>query len=348
MARSVSSERLGLLTAAQIGAALARFGLGEFVDAAVVPFGLFGQNVFVTSTDGLYVLRGAPHYPWQFPHERHMARLLHERTAAPVPWPYLLDPADDIFGWSYALMPRLPGRQLADPAVIAGLAPGERRGVAVALGEMLARIHALTWPVAGRYDPAADAILPFDGGYEAWVVDDVRRHLARSRGHSTRTTAADVAWVEAVIAAAVEAPDDADPPRVVMNDYKEGNAVVLPDAGSPGGWRVSGVFDLMEAHVGNREMDLCRQVALYLEAGRPELAEAFVRAYDRARPLPPGAAARFPLFMLRDRLIVWEYVQRTDPKARSGRGTLRDWAGPFLAFRLPGIRYGGAGGRPGG
>jgi aminoglycoside phosphotransferase (APT) family kinase protein len=336
MERSISSERLGLLTAAQFGAALARFGLGEFVDAEIVPFGLFGQNVFVTSTDGSYVLRGAPHYPWQFPHERHMARLLHERAEAPVPWPYLLDPTDDIFGWSYALMRRLPGRQLADPAVIAGLAPGERLGVAAALGEMLARIHAPTWPFAGRYDLAADAILPFDGGYGAWVVDGIRRKVALSRDYSARTTAADAAWVETVIAAAAEAPDDAGPPRVVMNDYKEGNVVVLPDAGSPGGWRVSGVFDLMEAHIGNREMDLCRQVALYLEAGRPELAEAFVRAYDRARPLPPGAAARFPLFMLRDRLIVWAYVQRTSPSARRERATLRDWAGPFLAFRLPG------------
>jgi len=51
----------------------------------------------------------APHYPWQFPKERLIARLLHERTRAPVSWPYLLDPSDDIFGWSYALMPRLPG-----------------------------------------------------------------------------------------------------------------------------------------------------------------------------------------------------------------------------------------------
>ena len=335
MARSVWSKRLGRLTAAQFGAALARFGLGEFVDAEVVPFGLFGQNVFVTSTDGAYVLRGVPHYPWQFPHERCMARLLHEGTEAPVPWPYLLDPADDIFGWSYVLMPRLPGLQLADPAVIAQLAPDERLGVAVALGEMLARIHALTWPYAGRYDLAADAIVPFASGYEAWAIDGIRRNVALSRDYSARTTAADAAWVEAVIASAAAAPTDAGLPRVVMNDYKEGNAVVMRDAGSPGGWRVSGVFDLMEAHVGNREMDLCRQVALYLEAGRPELVEAFVRAYDRGRPLPPGAATRFPLFMLRDRLIVWAYMQRTAPAAWRERGTLRDWAAPFLAFRLP-------------
>jgi aminoglycoside phosphotransferase (APT) family kinase protein len=253
-----------------------------------------------------------------------------------VPWPYLLDPADDIFGWSYVLMPRLPGLQLADPAVIARLSPDDRLGVAVALGETLARMHALTWPHAGRYDLAADAILPFDDGYEAWVIDGIRRNVALSRDYSTRTTAADAAWVEEVIADARAAPDDAGPPCVVMNDYQEGNVVVMSVEGALGAWRVSGVFDLMEAHFGNREMDLCRQVALYLEAGRPELAAAFVRAYDRHRPLPPGAARRFPLFMLRDRLIVWAYVQRTAPEEWRARGSLRDWAGPFLAFRPPG------------
>jgi hypothetical protein len=33
----------------------------------------------------------------------------------PVPWPYLIDPTPDIFGWSFVLMPRMPGLQLADP-----------------------------------------------------------------------------------------------------------------------------------------------------------------------------------------------------------------------------------------
>lgn len=335
MARTVSSARLGYLTADQLQAALGRFGLGDLIDAEPVPFGLFGQNVFVTSTGGEYVLRGVPHYPWQFPHERHMARLLHEHTDVPVPWPYLLDPATDIFGWSYVLMPRMPGLQLADLRVIAGLSPADRHGVARALGETLARIHALTWPHAGRYDLAADAILPFAGSYEAWVVGEVRRRLAEARRLSGQTTAADATWVEEVIAGAGTAPADAGPPCLVINDYKEANVVVMPVPEAPGAWRVSGVFDLMEAHVGTREMDLCRQVAHYLETSQPELARVFGQAYGQQRPLPPGAAARFPLFMLRDRLTVWAYVQRTAPAAWRERGRLRDWADPFLAFGLP-------------
>src|SRR5687767_15317798 len=117
------SKRLGPITPAQFQASLHRFGLGTFVCAEAVVGGLFGQNVFVTSTSGRFVLRGVPHYDWQLPTERFFARALHERTAAPVPWPYLLDPATDIFGWSYALMPRMPGLNLSDPAVTPTLSP---------------------------------------------------------------------------------------------------------------------------------------------------------------------------------------------------------------------------------
>jgi hygromycin-B 7''-O-kinase len=58
------SKRLGAISPAQFRAALERLGLGDFVRAEAVPFGLFGQNVFVGSTQGEFVLRGVPHYAW--------------------------------------------------------------------------------------------------------------------------------------------------------------------------------------------------------------------------------------------------------------------------------------------
>jgi hypothetical protein len=47
------SKHLGLLSSDQFQMALNRFGLGKFLHAEPIPFGLFGQNVFVTSTDAL-------------------------------------------------------------------------------------------------------------------------------------------------------------------------------------------------------------------------------------------------------------------------------------------------------
>ena len=61
------SKHLGLLSPDQFQAALNRFGLGNFLHAEPIPFGLFGQNVFLTSIVGEFVLRGRPHFPWQFP-----------------------------------------------------------------------------------------------------------------------------------------------------------------------------------------------------------------------------------------------------------------------------------------
>ena len=64
------SKRLGEISPEQFQAAFERVDLGDFMRAEPVPFGLFGQNVFVTSTQGEFVLRGVPHYDWQFPTER--------------------------------------------------------------------------------------------------------------------------------------------------------------------------------------------------------------------------------------------------------------------------------------
>ena len=91
MSTKVYSQRLGSITDEQFQAALDRFGLGTFLFAEPIPFGNFGQNVFVSSDKGEYVLRGQPHIWWQFPTEQFYTRLLHEQTDVLVPWPYLID-----------------------------------------------------------------------------------------------------------------------------------------------------------------------------------------------------------------------------------------------------------------
>src|SRR5437588_5404134 len=108
MTARMYSQRLGVIADDQFQAALDHFKLGTFIKAELIPFGNFGQNVFVTSSQGEFVLRGRPHFWWQFPTEEFYVRQLHERKQVPVPWPYRIDPAPDIFGWSYVIMPRLP------------------------------------------------------------------------------------------------------------------------------------------------------------------------------------------------------------------------------------------------
>lgn len=301
------SHRLGVLTPRQFQAALTRFGLGDFVDATPVSRGLFGQNVFVTSTQGDYVLRGAPHYPWQFPKERYGATLLHAHTQVPVAYPYLLDTAPDIFGWPYLLMPRLHGISPADSHL---LTEADQFEIVRAMGENLARLHMLTWPLAGGYDLASDMLQPFEEGFAEWIVADIRRWLAAARGNGAATTDDDVSWTEQVIRNAQAALAVGFQPCFVMNDYNPGNLLVDRVQGA---WQVTGLFDLMEYYCGDGEADLMRVIAIYLEEGQQhyvQLAQAFTRAYLTERPARPGFAERYELYMLRDRLIAWDYGTR--------------------------------------
>lgn len=345
-------ERLGMLADEQFQAALDRFNLGQFIQAEAIPFGSFGQNVFVTSTTGEYVLRGTPHIGWQFPTEQFYSRLLHERTQVPVAWPYLLDPAEDIFGWSYALMPRMSGLQLADPQVRSQLGAEERRGIARALGENLALMQELTWPFCGRYDASTDTVQPLEPLRElAWpfpvqtavharvhvaiepgatvtygelVIARILHYLTLSRTYDDHTTADDVAWTEQVLMQAKSALDVPFQPCFVMEDYKRDNLVVTRQNGT---WRVSGLFDLMSGYFGDGETDLARTVGMYLHIDKdPPMAREFVQAYLSKRPPRPGFAERFQVYLLLDRAILWEYAHKTGQRWWDERWTFRDCA----------------------
>ena len=346
----VYSRRLGALGPEQFQAALTRFSLGDFVEAAPIAGGLFGQNVFVTSTQGEYVLRGSPHYPWQFPKEQLGAALLHARTQVPVAHPYLLDPTPDIFGWPYLLMPRLQGTHpLAEH-----LSLPEKLAIAQALGQNLARLQALTWPYAGGYDLASHTIQPFPGGFAQWIAADIRswRDTARAGAAAApAVTAEDVAWTEHVIAAAQPALAVDFQPCFVMNDYNPGNLLVaqvpemaqvpgtfgVPDTLGAHTWQVTGLFDLMEYYFGDGEADLMRLIAIYLDKEPQDgarLAQAFATAYLAARPPRDGLQnfyARYTLYMLRDRAIVWEYGNRPENNWFPTLPSFRAYAEPYMA-----------------
>ncbi len=322
------SQRLGVLTATQLQAALDRFDLGTLVDAQPAPGGLFGQNVLLTSTAGEYVLRGAPHYDGQFAKERFFSRLVHERTEANAPWPFLIERSPDLFGWSYALMPRLPGEHLPDPFQRA-VPLDDHIGLAWAMGEHLALMQTATWDAPGEYDHAADELAPLGLPFPEWFVARTRAWLAQCLRASTETTPADVDWIESIIASAAEALAVPFAPVIVHTDYAEGN--VVAERGGDG-WRVTGVFDLGDAFVGDGEYDLARLATWY---GRlsPEILHAFIEAYAARRPLRDRFATRMQLYILAERLIIWEYGQRNKIWFKEGM-SFRTWAEQFVGLDL--------------
>lgn len=303
------SKRLGSISAAQFQKALDHFDLGQFIRAEPIPFGLFGQNVFVTSSAGEFVLRGAAHYDWQFPKEQFIATLLHERSDVAVPYPYLFDRDESIFGWNdgYVLMPRMPGLQLADTAVRKTLSHQDRNAVAYALGENLREIQRVPWQFAGQYDLKTQTIVPFQDGFGNWLVNELRQLVYQSQSYQTGTDETDVMWVEQIIQQAEEALQMPYTPVMVMHDYKESNLTVENHGNC---WQVSGVFDFMEALFGDGELDLVRQLAIYTDEKEPTWAKSFLDGYLECEPLRPMAKKRITLYMVYDRMVVWEYFHR--------------------------------------
>jgi aminoglycoside phosphotransferase (APT) family kinase protein len=92
----------------------------------------------------------------------------------------------------------------------------------------------------------------------------------------------------------------------VHHDFKEGNIHVNRGAG---GWELSGIFDWMTAALGDAEQDLSRMASSLGIAGSNAV-RAFLDAYQGRRPLREGARDRFRLYMLLDRLWIWEYARR--------------------------------------
>jgi len=322
------SERLGAISDEQLQRALDHFDLGALIAAEPATTGLFGQNIFLSTTAGEFVLRGAPYPDWQLAKERFFTNLIHEHTDIPAPWPFDLDDSAEIFGWPYAIMPRLPGLDIGNPAVREHLTADERCALAHAMGEALACLHAPTWPHCGEYDPELDDIRPLVMTPAQWAVERAHWWLDHARAASAATTDADVAWVEELLASVRNALEVPFWPALVHHDYKENNAVAERTAD---GWRITGLFDVGGAFFADGEEDLCRSIATYAREDE-ELAREIVAGYRERRDFRPGFEDRFRAYMLMDRLVIWEYGQRNNVWFASGM-CLRDYAEPFTQLK---------------
>jgi hygromycin-B 7''-O-kinase len=336
MSRSFTySERLGAITDAQFAAAAERWGLGGFVSAAPIARGLFGQNVFLTTTAGEFVFRGVPHWVkrldetvhrpddrLQFKAEGYFVDQLHEHTDAPVPWPYRYDPASDIFGWPYAIMPRMPGLCISDREVGKTLGPEDRRAVAVAAAATLAELHRLTWPFAGGFDVDTIELAPDPGGGVARLIAEARSLIEGCRPKGVMT-AGDMAWIERIMSDARSVKEP--PSTFVHRDYKLDNLTLVQEAG---GWRIGGVFDFHTARFGDGGFDLIRMGCSYLDT-EPALAPVFVDAYRTAARHDADLAPLMPLYVVLERGAFWQFFADKRPKWSQGK-TFRDWAEPYV------------------
>lgn len=319
------SERLGEVTDEQLQAALDRFGLGRLLTAEPIANGLFDQNLALETTSGGYIFRGAPHWNpagednWQFQKERFFSRLANESPAGPpVAWPYLLEESRDIFGWGFALQPRLPGVAVQQP-MAEHYSEDEQRAMARELGAALGQLHAVKTALAGTHDPRHDRLTPFAGSYADYVASTIEELLAYAREASGATSEDDVSWAHSVMAEARSAMEVDFEPCVVHLDYGFHNVLFEQRKAAR---QLTGVIDWMTAESGHPECDLARPLATFRQykiAG----AEEFLAAYRESQPELSGFRERLPVFVLWERLLIWGYWQQ-HKGFKEGLG-MREW-----------------------
>lgn len=329
------SERLGVITDQQFQKALNTFNLGKFVKAEPITQGLFGQNVFITSDQGDFVLRGKPHYDWQFKTEKYFADLLHVQTNAPVPNPYLLELESDIFGWEFIIMPRMKGINLSDDLNEICFESFDRLEIADAQGKVLKETQRLTNALSGRFDCQINQIKPYEPNWITEFTRQILERLEQAAQYHSSTAKDDIEWVKDILASAAESIEEFKP-TFFMQDFKPGNMSVDKINGI---WKVTGLFDLMESSFGHPEADLSRIITVYLERKREDLAYSFLNSYLSEDMDINKFLKRFPLFMLHDRSIIWEWVQRTDSAWWDKSWSFRKWASVFLKIERKKIHY---------
>jgi aminoglycoside phosphotransferase (APT) family kinase protein len=292
------SERLGVIDPDQLYEVADRFDLGDVTGAEAAPGGLFGQNLFLTTTKGEFVLRGNPHGHVQLTKERRVAELINEGSSLPAPWPYEVCDDTSTFGWTYAVMPRLEGTQgelLWNEADL-----DDRVELAAACGEALAMLHETKSETFGPYDAQLDAFIALDD-FPEWWLHRFEHWRSTCRAINAMSTEAE-RFIDDLLERCSPALAEPFRPVLVHHDFKLGNVNFDAEDYEP-----LGIFDLFEAYLADGEEDLVRML---WTVQRDEERRAFIEAYTDEVELRPGAGERLELYALADWLVIWEYGQR--------------------------------------
>lgn len=296
-----SSNKLGLVTNEQLQLMLNRFNLGKLISSVKTPKGIGKQTMFVISSSGEYVLKGNPLFEGQFIEEKFYVDNLLRRTKLPVPSLYLTDESKDIFGWSYSIMSRLPGRHINEPEFEVKLSGEDKIQIAELFALSLSELHTWKMDQYGEFDPINQSLRQFEDSYKSWLFNRIRFWLEDAKKFSV-ITYRDTEWVENILAASEDVFDDLCSPTFVMGDFKADNILVQHKTH---GWQLSGIFDFTTGYFGDGIADLPRMIALYLDNGEERLAKKFITAYFNASEAKEAFLERFRVHMLHQRVLDW-------------------------------------------
>jgi hygromycin-B 7''-O-kinase len=296
-----ASNKLGEITNAQLQLMLDRLNLGKLISFERTANGAMGQTMFVSSTEGDFVLKGNPLFLGQFIEEKFFIENINKRTGVVVPVPYIIDDSEEIFGWSYSLMPRLQGEHLNSPKIETSINKNEKLEIAELISNTLLEFH--SWKVSqfGELEHYNLTVKPFEGIYTEWLYNRIRFWLDDAKKYSD-ISSEDTLWVETLLESSKDSFDAIHSPTFVMGDFKPGNFLLDFDSKD---WKISGVFDFTNAYFGDGLSDLIKMITFYIDNGEQDVARHMLSVYCEPSEPIEGLKQRIRVHMIQQRVLDW-------------------------------------------
>lgn len=289
--------------------------------------GVMKQTLVIHTSTGDYIFKGNPLYQGQWKEEQYMIEQLKKRTETPVPTPYIIDTAEDLFGYSYVIMPLLPGNHYHELDTLT-LSEEEHNAILSLLAAALYELHTWRSEVAGEYDPETEYIHSFDQGLYSFLKEQIIYWLEDAKKYSP-IDKEDIVWVRDKLGAAESSFLNIETYSFVMGDYKSENILIQPKAG---GWEVSGIIDFTTAYFGDPLADVVKFTNQLLWKGQLKRAGFFLSSYLQTANLPGSSrdiSLRLSIHFLYSLVLRWGELHATGQYDHKNP-TFRDFASQHL------------------
>ncbi|WP_454192801.1 phosphotransferase family protein [Paenibacillus sp. Marseille-Q7038] len=307
---------------------LSRWDLGTLHSYKPTEHGVMKQTLFIHTSTGDYVFKGNPLYPGQWEEEQFMIQQLKQHTKAPVPTPYVIDSAEDLFGYSYVIMPLLPGVHYHDLDKLT-LSEAKHKLILSKLAAALHELHTWKTMIAGEYDPETEDIRSFEQGFYPFFEQQILYWLEDARKYSPIEDA-DINWVREKISVAASSFYDIDTYSFVMGDYKSENILIQQNEGE---WEVSGIIDFTTAYFGDPLADVVKFTNQLLWKGQQKKARFFLSSYLQNADLPStpyDISSRLSIHFLYSLILRWGEIHATGQIDNKNPSTFREFASHHL------------------
>lgn len=312
-----ASNKLGKIAPIQLQSMLDHYDYGRLISFQKTADGAMGQTMFIATSKGEYVLKGNPLYSGQLQEEQYFVTQLQEKTTVPLPTPYLIDPNENIFGWSYSLMPQLKGSHLHDTQ----LQLSDSYKVAEAIAHTLTQFHSWNEMRFGQLNPINFTITPFEPSYTEWLFQRIVHWLNDASRFST-ITAEDIHWTEEKLVRSKDAFASLTTSTFVMGDFKTGNFLIDKPAE---GWVISGVFDFTNAYFADPASDLIKMALYYFNHVQAPVAKRLLSTYF-GDALNTGIQERLTVHLIHQLVLDWGSAKATKSVTWDETLSFSQWA----------------------